>query len=440
MSWARKPPLHISAEISGIVVFSSAASLVSSAYCTASKSMAASKTAAGKLGKSAVAPPSASIGQAVMREYYAQHFPFGELFAAFTRGSNGANGERREIAMWWGKKLSRWRSLGATAEAFSAAVQKTVPDRIEIGVVYDCPLGERELLGRNGLYPVERELAFDIDLDESFDGLRSCPCKGVVFCKRCWPLVTDSARLLDTMLRELYGYSKIVWVYSGRRGLHAWVFDDAARVLSPAGRVQIVERLASVSVHIGSGQCPRLVLPTCAAEFLDQVHGHFRAHLERNPDLFTADAARSECLVCTDSQHTARAIEMTINMHRAGGSAQGMIRSLFVWSKLCDLFWASQRHVLHAIAMRFCFPRLDAAVTEGITHLLKMPFCVHPGTGHVCIVLRAGDLQTFYPGDADSLPSVGVLCGSGGGDAAAAAIAAKRLLSASVAALVSEIS
>lgn len=89
--------------------------------------------------------------------------------------------------------------------------------------------------------PIEREFVIDIDMTD-YDNIRTC-CKGKELCKRCWTYIKAAYDVLKEILNKAFGFKHILWVYSGRRGIHAWVCDYEARIMNKKLRSSLTDFL-----------------------------------------------------------------------------------------------------------------------------------------------------------------------------------------------------
>lgn len=55
--------------------------------------------------------------------------------------------------------------------------------------------------------------------------------------------MTVSIKVIDRSLRDDFGFKQIMWVYSGRRGVHCWISDKRALKLSNEGRKAVINFL-----------------------------------------------------------------------------------------------------------------------------------------------------------------------------------------------------
>lgn len=343
---------------------------------------------------------SAMPSEVDMQFYYQRLLPFKYIFTWTSHSPKPTKDfTMREFAYEYRSTAYKRYNSYSNVDEFKKAVISANPTRFEIGAVYKVAPKERYNLPKQALKPVSKELVFDIDLTD-YDEIRTC-CQGTDICCKCWKFIQVGSTIIEDCLRQDFGFQHMVWVFSGRRGAHCWVSDKRARELDENSRRSIVEYLDVLGGKHAKG----------SKGF--HVRKPFHPHVERSFEIMKKrfieiiledqDPWYTDPNTELDSKSWKQVDELLSFMPNKELQAelkkkwQGeckMSTSKDKWEDLNTVAAkvlksnsqvASLLDAKKEIIIYYLYPRLDIEVSRQIIHLLKSPFCVHPGTGNVCV-------------------------------------------------------
>lgn len=202
-----------------------------------------------------------------LRSYYQRWFPADDVAAAFHTD--------REVPLSTREFVLRVRPDGQNeddtlrfrrqqryedAYSLRAAICDVQPLHVDVGGAYvddEGGLGDRA---------TRREFVLDVDIND-YDRV-CCASDDPNVCERCWTLLRGAAIVGEHLLRSLLGVTRTVWMFSGRRGLHCWVFDRRVLALDNDSRRQMLELLTGPLAR-----CDVHVRRMCAQTYAEYIRG-----------------------------------------------------------------------------------------------------------------------------------------------------------------------
>jgi DNA primase small subunit len=196
-----------------------------------------------------------------MELYYGNIFPFKNFFKWLAL-ENSEVFERREFSFTLENDIYvRFQSYKSD-EDFKKEAMRGLPIKIDIGAIYNTlPKYHNSVMNNDsrGFQPVQKELVFDIDMTD-YDDVRTC-CKEAKICNKCWKFMVIAYKILNSILTEDFGFEKIMWIFSGRRGIHCWVSDERAKNLTNDGRSSIANYIKIKMMNSRTGVVSTLKEP-----------------------------------------------------------------------------------------------------------------------------------------------------------------------------------
>lgn len=244
-----------------------------------------------------------------------------------------------------------------------------------------------------------------------FDDVRTC-CSDAKLCNKCWGFMIIAYKILNSILREDFGFTNLMWVFSGRRGIHCWVCDDKVRKLNNQGRTAVAKFIKmQIATTNGLNSLLRSPLHPSIERSLAIIAEDFDELVLRKQNVFNRKQIQDLVIQYLKaylgkkySEH-AKKLEAILSGADNSESKWGALLTYLGNVRQREDKYTKDKIELciKDIQIALTYPRLDENVSKHINHLLKAPFCIHPKTGLISVPLTEEDLFSF---DLNNVPNI----------------------------------
>jgi DNA primase small subunit len=295
--------------------------------------------------------------------------------------------------------LSAWYQMASCA-VFREHMLRKVPHAVHMGAATIDGVVVNKTGTKPGKERFFKEVVFDLD---AVDCHRFCDCGDAKrLCHVCWSQMQGAYLLLQHYLTRMQAYKpeSILWVFSGKKGLHCLVNDSRALRLSADERNTLYHYL---------DDCTKS--ETALWEYIKTVQRHDQPFLQRLDKFFAEQVLIKHDLLgredfrqfCFDllAQHFKPMLpRLRLEWENDERS------SAEKWQTLLELQQNFHKGVSASrlIVFKHFFPVIDSAPFVTTVHMIKLPFSAHSETGQLALPL---DHNTVLGEQAPTVQQIG---------------------------------
>ena len=344
-----------------------------------------------------------SFDKSYLEDYFTKYYPSNLIIKWLGRNDVNKLKRREFVFVLSNGKYKRYQSF-STLNSFKNKIKEFLPYKIDIGAIYNIEPKKHSPNGLQKYEAQERELIFDIDIIDY--NYRTC-CEGNTICQKCWKFIIIAAKILERILKEDFGYEKIFYTFSGRRGIHCWVNDLIARTLNDARREAILNYIKYIAVddinyeNLKKVFCipvhPSYLSAVSVAKnyFFEVLNEQKILETDKGKELLLKiiklyfgifDYTRIERILKNNKKNSGEKFK---EVEKELKKCQQILESNL------DTNTFSTESCINEFILSLLYPKLDANVTTQTSHLLKSPFSIHESTGNIAVPMSMEQLENF---------------------------------------------
>ena len=174
--------------------------------------------------------------------YYRNLYPYELVYDWQNFDASGDS--YRELAIC--DEQDRWYRFLAfkSVHGFKRAIFNKETAFFHIGAIYSS---KNMVVSLHYLY--DKTLVIWLDITDY--PKRTCCGDKKDLCSQCWGFILIAIKFLDDALRVDFKFKHLLWVYSGRKGVHVWVSDARAMAMTDRTRLAVVNELSGLQRSSG---------------------------------------------------------------------------------------------------------------------------------------------------------------------------------------------